>query len=188
MLFEHFRDYGAELLALVGEPDADRALVMDGTFLDQVLVLDHLLDVIRDVRAEIIPADRKLAHRQLVIADIEQDHRLDVVDVLNIAAVQLDLKHIEKAAVQAFDQLDGFVILMRAWHGVAPDCQCDLIQLPHHNGDTPVFKANFTYPRLQNSSPPSPRSRLRACPAPRPGNDPYAAARNARPRKNHARR
>jgi len=43
--------------------------------------LDELLEIVRDVRAEIVAARAQLARGQLLVADVEQQQRLDGVDV-----------------------------------------------------------------------------------------------------------
>jgi hypothetical protein len=50
---------------------------------------------------------RQLADGQLVLANIEEDQRLNVVDIADALAVQFRLHDVQKLAVQAFDQRDS---------------------------------------------------------------------------------
>lgn len=84
---------------------------MGRAFLNQVIVLDHLADVVGNVRSEIVAPVRQFADSQLVLADIIQDHRLDVVHVLNVLPLKLPLDHFKKLSMKPFDQVDGFQIL-----------------------------------------------------------------------------
>src|SRR6204780_5949191 len=83
MALMHLVDLLVQRQSLVRQADADRAAVMRRTFLHGIAVLEHLLDVVGDVGAEIAAAQGQLADRHLEIADIEQDHRLHVVDVVD---------------------------------------------------------------------------------------------------------
>ena len=58
---------------------------------------------------------RQLADRQLVLADIVQNQRLDVVDVANTEAVE-PFDHLEELTMQAFNQPYRFKVLVL--HGV----------------------------------------------------------------------
>ena len=92
-----------------GAPVVGRAL------LEQIAVLDHLLDVVGYVRAQVIAALGEFAHRQLLLADIEEDQGLNVVEVTNAQAVQLGLDHFKALAVQTLDQRYSFDV--NAFHG-----------------------------------------------------------------------
>ena len=70
----------------------------------KIAVLDHLLDVVGDVRAEIAAAQRQLADGHLGIADIEQHHSLDIVDVVDAEPFELQLHDLEKMPVKALDE------------------------------------------------------------------------------------
>src|SRR5947209_2515122 len=82
-----------------GQPDMDRTPVVQRALLRQISVLDHLLDVVRDVRAEIAALQRELADRHLRVADIEQHHSLNVIDVVDPEPFELQLYDFEKMAV-----------------------------------------------------------------------------------------
>ncbi len=60
----------ADLLPLVGEPDAHRAAVGGRALMIDVAGIDQLLEIVGDVRAEIVAAAGQLAGGQLGIADI----------------------------------------------------------------------------------------------------------------------
>src|SRR5579883_2469771 len=79
----HRDDLLAKFLPLVGQAHADRAAVMERALLHDVARLDHLLHVVGDVRAKIAAAQGQLADRHLEIADVEQNHCLHVVDVMD---------------------------------------------------------------------------------------------------------
>ena len=96
--------------ALVGQADAHGAPVDARAVMVQIADIDELLDVVGDVGAEIAPAQRQLADRQLVGPDIEQNQRLDVVDVLNAQTVEFSPHEFEKLAMQPLDQRDHIEI------------------------------------------------------------------------------
>src|SRR5438045_2177083 len=51
----------AQRAAFLGQPDVDRAAVVHRALLAEIAVFDHLLDVIRDIRAKVAAAQRELA-------------------------------------------------------------------------------------------------------------------------------
>ena len=87
-------------------PVGFRSLMVD------VAVVHQLLEVVGDVGAEIIAAVGEFADRQHVFADVEQDHRLDVVEVPDALPVEIGLDHFKALAVQALD--DGASVLVAA--------------------------------------------------------------------------
>src|ERR1700722_14047295 len=87
----HRRQPVAQSDAPLGQADMDRTPVVQRTLLRQIAVLDHFFDVVRDVRAEIAAPQREFADRHLGVADIEQHHSLDVVDVVNPEPFELEL-------------------------------------------------------------------------------------------------
>src|SRR3954465_2619887 len=89
---------------LMGQLDVDRAAIVHRALLRQIVVLDHLLDIIGNVGAEIAAAQGQLADGHLGVADVEQHHALHVVDVVNAEPVELELHHFEKMAVKPLDQ------------------------------------------------------------------------------------
>lgn len=62
----------------------------------------QLLDVVGDVRSEVITTRTKLAGRQFGIADVEQQERLNGVDIIATLTIELVLDDIEEAAVETF--------------------------------------------------------------------------------------
>lgn len=68
-----------------------------------VTKINQLLQVVRHVRAMVAAAKGQLAHRQLFIADVKEDQRLNVVDVANTRAVELRFDHFETATVKALN-------------------------------------------------------------------------------------
>src|SRR5271155_3080381 len=77
--------------ALLSQADMDRTPGMRRALLRQITVLDPLFDVVRDVRAEIAAPQRQLTDCHLGVADIEQHHSLDVVDVVDPEPFELKL-------------------------------------------------------------------------------------------------
>ena len=68
-------------------------------------------DIVGRVGAEVVAPVRQLADSQLVLADVIQDHRLDVVHVLDVLPLKLPLHYFKKLSMKPFDQVDGFQIL-----------------------------------------------------------------------------
>src|SRR3546814_4671335 len=78
----------------------ERPAVVRRALLDEIAVLDHLLHVVGDVRAEVVAALGELADGELLLADVEQDQRLDVVQVADALAVEVGLDDLEALAVE----------------------------------------------------------------------------------------
>src|SRR3954465_2112918 len=95
---------------LIGQLDVDRAAIVHRALLRQIVVLDHLLDVIGDVGAEIAAAQGQLADGHLGVADVEQHHALHVVEVVNAVPVEFQFDNFEKPAVKLFDKGDDLQI------------------------------------------------------------------------------
>ena len=96
--------------ALLGQADAHRAAVDPRAGMMEIAHLDELLDVVGDVRAEVVAAGAQLARGQLLVADVVEQQRLDAVDVVAAAALELVLDHVEEAAVQPLDQVQRLEI------------------------------------------------------------------------------
>ena len=75
-----------------------------GAFVMDVTALDQLLEIVRDVRAQIVAARAQLARRQFLIAHIEQQQRLHAVDLALVTAVELVLDDVEQLPVQPLDR------------------------------------------------------------------------------------
>src|SRR5262249_6691708 len=110
---EHGGHLGIELKALAAETQTHRTAIVGRTLVFEVTVLDHLLHVVGDVRAEVVAAVGQFADRQLLVADVEENEGLDVVDVLDAEAIKLELHHFEEVAVQALDEKNRIVIRVR---------------------------------------------------------------------------
>src|SRR6056297_2306602 len=101
----------ANLPATVGEAHADRAAVDLAALVVHVAGLDELLEVVGDVRALVVAAGLQLARGDFVFADVEEQKRLDGVDVEQAEPLELVLDDVEQEAVQAFDQGETFEIV-----------------------------------------------------------------------------
>ena len=75
-----------------------------------VSTVNQLLQVVGDIRAEIVTARRQLADRQVVVADVVQNQALNVVDVVDTSPLQLGLHEFEELAMQSLDQEDALVV------------------------------------------------------------------------------
>ena len=64
---------------------------------------DQLFQIIGHVRALIIAARFQLARGHLILADVEQEQRLDRVDFQQVDPLKLILHHIQQQPVQPFD-------------------------------------------------------------------------------------
>src|SRR4051812_970515 len=78
----------ADLLALRGQTDADRATINARALMVEEAELDELLQIVGDVGAEIVAAGAQLAGGQLLVADVIEQQRLHRVDVGATAAVE----------------------------------------------------------------------------------------------------
>src|SRR5436305_1943066 len=100
------------LLTIVRTPDWAKASisarpsapVVHRSLLHEIVVLDHLLDVVGDVGAEIAAAQRQFPDRHLGVADVEQHQALHVVDVVHAEPVELELDDLKKMPVKPLDQ------------------------------------------------------------------------------------
>ena len=77
---------------------------MGRPFLLEIAVLDHLLDIIRHVGAQIVTAVGQFADRELLLADVRQDQSLDIVDIGDARSVELHLHDPEKLPMQPLDE------------------------------------------------------------------------------------
>ena len=94
----------------MGQLDVDRPAIIYRALLHEIAVLDHLLDVVGDVRPQIVAAQCKLADGDLGIPDVKQHQGLHIVDVVNAAPVELKFDQFEKMAVKPLDQRDDLEI------------------------------------------------------------------------------
>src|ERR1700733_13968205 len=96
-------DNAVDLLAPFGQADPNRAPVDPRTGMMEKSHLDQLLDVIGNIRAEIIAARAQFARGQFLVADIVQEQRLHRVDVGTAATVELILDDVQQPAMKPFD-------------------------------------------------------------------------------------
>ena len=73
--------------------------------------VDELLQVVGDVRAEIVAARLQFAGRQLAVADVVEQQRLHAIELGAAEAIELVLDHVEQKAVQPLDQSQRLQIL-----------------------------------------------------------------------------
>src|SRR5262249_26284571 len=102
--FEQLADDLANGDALIRQADMDRTAIDIGAFVANKTGLDQLLQIVGDVRAEIMAARAQLAGGQFLVADVEEKQRLDAVDFALAAAIKLVLDYIQKLAVQTLHQ------------------------------------------------------------------------------------
>src|SRR6266699_2645608 len=86
---------------------------MHRALLNDIASLDHLLDVVGNVRSEIAAAQGQFAERHLGIADVEKHHALHVVDVVDAEPVEFELDDFEEMSVKPLDQRDHLKIAAR---------------------------------------------------------------------------
>src|SRR5262245_25597858 len=110
LLVERLDDV-AHLASLVGQLDAHGAAIDARALVVEEAHFDELLEIVRDVGAEIVAARAQLAGGQLLLADVEQKQRLHCVDVGAAAAVELVLDDVEQAAMQPLDQSQSLEIV-----------------------------------------------------------------------------
>src|SRR5581483_11088916 len=82
----------------------------------EIAVLDLFPDVVGDVRAQVIAPAGQLADRVFVLADIEEDEALDVVQILDPELLQLVLQYLQELAVQTLGQTNGLEIRLLNTH------------------------------------------------------------------------
>src|SRR6202140_6026622 len=104
---EHDAEPVAQITSLFSEPHMDRAAIMDRALLNEIAVVDHLLDVVGDVRSEIAAAQRQLADRHLGVPDVEQHHALHVVDVVDAKPVEFKFDDFEEMPVESLRFVDN---------------------------------------------------------------------------------
>src|SRR5262244_3478983 len=97
LLIERIDDT-ADLLALRGQANADRAAINARALMIEEAELDQLLQIVGDVGAEIVTARAQFARGQLLVADIVEQKRLHRVDVGTATTIELVLDDIEQAA------------------------------------------------------------------------------------------
>src|SRR5580704_12668417 len=96
-------DDAVDLFAPLGQADPNRAAVDARAGMMEEADLDQLLDVIGNIRAEIIAACAQFAGGQFLVADIIQEQCLYRVDVGSPAAVELILDNVQQSTMKPFD-------------------------------------------------------------------------------------
>src|SRR5262249_49383793 len=109
LLIERIDD-AADLLALRGQANADRAAINARTLMMEEAELDQLLQIVGDVGAEIVTARTQLARGQLLVADVVEQQRLYRVDVGAASAIEFVLDDVEQATMQPLHQSQSFEI------------------------------------------------------------------------------
>ena len=94
------RDDVMNVTALVGQPDSHGAAVNPRARMMQIAGFDQFLDIVRDVRTEVIAARAQFASGQLLVGDIIQQQGLNGVDIAAAAPVEFVFDHVEKTAAQ----------------------------------------------------------------------------------------
>src|SRR5438105_2669508 len=103
-------DDAANFLALCSQADADRAAINARALMVEEAELDELLQIVGDVRTEVVAARAQFARGQFLVADVIEQQRLHRIDVGAAAAIEFILDDIEQAAMQPLHQSQGFEI------------------------------------------------------------------------------
>src|SRR5262245_65206098 len=94
----------AHLAPLVGQLDANRATVNARTLVIEERHFDKLLEIVGNVRAEIVAARAKLAGGQLLVSNVIEQQSLHRVDIGAAAPIEFILDDVEQSAMQPFDE------------------------------------------------------------------------------------
>src|SRR5262245_15424528 len=100
----------ADLLALRGQADTHRAAINARALMIKEAKLNELLQIVGDVRAEIVAAGTQLTGSQLLVADVIEQQRLHRIDIGAAAAVEFVLDDVEQAAMQPLNESQSFEI------------------------------------------------------------------------------
>src|SRR6516164_2152827 len=103
-----------QFTSLFAETDVDGATVVQRAFLHEIAVFDHLLDIVRDVRAKVAAPQSEFPDGHLGIADAEQHHPLNVVDVVYPEPLELELHQFQELPVKALDERNDFEICVHS--------------------------------------------------------------------------
>ena len=96
--------------ALIGQADSHGSAVDARESMMQIAGFDQFLDIVRDVRTEVIAARTQFAGGQFLVADIIKQQGLHGIDVAAAASVEFVLDHVAKAAMQPLNQPQGLEI------------------------------------------------------------------------------
>src|SRR5438132_14383637 len=72
--------------------------------------LDELLQIVGDVRAEIMTARAQLARRQFLVSNVEEQQRLNTVDFAFVAPVKFVLDDVEELPMQSLNKAERLEI------------------------------------------------------------------------------
>src|SRR5438105_2766574 len=86
---------------------------MHRALVHEIAILDHLLDVVGGIRADIAAALCQLAHCHLGISNVEQHHALHVVDVVDAEPIELEVYDFEKMPVKLPYERDHLKVTVR---------------------------------------------------------------------------
>src|SRR5262249_37332637 len=100
----------AHLAAFVGELDAHRAPIDARALMIEETHLDEFLEIVGNVRAEIVATRAQLTGGEFLVADIVEQQRLHRIDVGAAAAVELVFDHVKQAPMQPLDERQGIEI------------------------------------------------------------------------------
>src|SRR6185437_2719407 len=110
LLVERFDDI-ANFTALFGELDAHRAPVNARTLVIEECHLNELLEIVGNIRAEVIAARAQLTGRQFLVPDIIQQQCLHRIYIGAATPIELVLDNVEQPAMKPFDQGQGLQVL-----------------------------------------------------------------------------
>src|SRR5689334_13419890 len=91
-------------MTLVSQADTHRAAVGIGPLVVDVAHVDELLEVIRNVRTEVIAARLELTGRQLALTDVVKQEGLHAVEFGAALAIEFVLDDVEQEPMQPLDQ------------------------------------------------------------------------------------
>src|SRR6476646_979491 len=91
------------LAALVGQLDTNRAPVDTRTLVIEERHLHQLLEVVRNVRAEIVAARTQLTGRQFLVADVVEQQRLHRIDIGATTPIEFILDNVKQTAMSPLD-------------------------------------------------------------------------------------
>ncbi len=112
MALEQFASIARTTSPFCVRPHQHGAAVGFGTLVMDIAGFDQLLEIVGDVGAQIMTARAQFARRQFLIADVEQQQRLNAVDLAFVAAVELVLDHIEQLTMQTLNKIECFKIML----------------------------------------------------------------------------
>jgi hypothetical protein len=137
MLFIDAGDDAVHLLASLGQADADRPAIDARAGVVEEADLDQFLDVIGNIRAEIIAARAQFARGQFLVADIVQEQSLHRVDVRAPATVEFILDDVQEPAMEPLDHCQRLEVQAR-YPKFRVGSNCNILRFDCVNHSTPV--------------------------------------------------